>query len=218
MSKRNELPVLLASLALTGAFIGVGAWWVGNKITGNPTSITRTVTADGVTQLTLLGDTFSGYSTFRNEAFNATLKEAVSEIYYADEFEQALRSEQFAKCNADLIVTTLDQYLQQQPQGKIIGLLDRTVGADAVVLNSKKYPELNSLLDLNKVQAQAGGQLSIAYAVDTPSEYLALVLDTRFDAFNLSDFELKPVAAASEAWALMQDPNENIAIAVLWEP
>ena len=218
MSKRNELPVLLASLALTGAFIGVGAWWVGNKITGNPTSITRTVTADGVTQLTLLGDTFSGYSTFRNEAFNATLKEAGIEIDYADEFDQALRAEQLAKGNADLIVTTLDQYLQQQPQGKIIGLLDRTVGADAVVLNSKKYPELNSLLDLNKVQAQAGGQLSIAYAVDTPSEYLALVLDTRFDAFNLSDFELKPVAEASEAWALMQDPNENIAIAVLWEP
>ncbi|MEL6816064.1 MAG: phosphate ABC transporter substrate-binding/OmpA family protein, partial [Cyanobacteria bacterium J06598_3] len=34
----------------------------------------------------------------------------------------------------------------------------------------------------------------------------------------LSDFELKPVADASEAWTLMQNPKENVAIAVLWEP
>ncbi|MEO1791746.1 MAG: phosphate ABC transporter substrate-binding/OmpA family protein [Cyanobacteria bacterium J06629_19] len=218
MSKRNELPVLLASLALTGAFIGVGAWWIGNKVTGNPVSIGSSITANGITRLTLLGDTFSGYSTFRNEAFNASLKDTGIEINYADEFDQSLRAEQLSKGNADLIVTTLDQYLQQQPEGKIIGLLDRTVGADAVVLNSKQYPGLNSLLDLDKIQAQEGKQLSITYAADTPSEYLALVLDTKFDTFNLSDFELRPVAEASEAWELMQDPNENIAIAVLWEP
>ncbi|MEL6402704.1 MAG: hypothetical protein AAFR26_27095, partial [Cyanobacteria bacterium J06626_4] len=148
MSKRNELPVLLTSLVLTGAFMGTGAWWIGNKFSGNPTAITRNITADGITKLTLLGDTFSGYSTFRNEDFNATLKEAGIEIDYADEFDQALRAEQLGKGNADLILTTLDQYLQQQPHGKIVGLLDRTVGADAVVLNSKQYPELNSLLDL----------------------------------------------------------------------
>jgi len=47
---------------------------------------------------------------------------------------------------------------------------------------------------------------------------MALVLDTKFDAFNLADFELVRVADASEAWALMQDPNENVAVAVLWEP
>ena len=163
----------------------------------------------------MLGDTFSGYSTFRNEAFNASLKDTGIEINYADEFDQSLRAEQLSKGNADLIMTTLDQYLQQQPEGKIIGLLDRTVGADAVVLNSKQYPGLNSLLDLDKIQAQEGKQLSITYAADTPSEYLALVLDTKFDTFNLSDFELRPVAEASEAWELMQDPNENIAIAVL---
>ncbi|MEM9948175.1 MAG: hypothetical protein AAF810_19230, partial [Cyanobacteria bacterium P01_D01_bin.36] len=147
MSKRNELPVLLASLALTGAFIGVGAWWIGNKVTGNPVSIGSSITANGITRLTLLGDTFSGYSTFRNEAFNASLKDTGIEINYADEFDQSLRAEQLSKGNADLIMTTLDQYLQQQPEGKIIGLLDRTVGADAVVLNSKQYPGLNSLLD-----------------------------------------------------------------------
>jgi OmpA-OmpF porin, OOP family len=174
-----------------------------------------------VTQLTLLGDSFSGYSTFRNADFQGVLKAAGIELDYTDEFDQTLRAEKLSKGKADLMVTTLDQFLQQQPKGKIIGLLDRTVGADAVVLNTKRYPSLTSLLDLKQLAQQAGAKgkkLSITYASDTPSEYLALVLDTKFDTFNLSDFELKPVADASEAWALMQDPKENVAIAVLWEP
>jgi OmpA-OmpF porin, OOP family len=175
----------------------------------------------GATRLTLLGDSFSGYSTFRNAEFQAVLRESDIQIDYADEFDQTLRAEKLSEGKADLIVTTLDQFLQQQPKGKIVGLLDHTVGADAVVLNTKRYASLNSLLDLKKLveRSRAQGQkLSITYASDTPSEYLALVLDIKFDTFNLSDFELKPVADASEAWDLMQDPNENVAIAVLWEP
>ena len=221
MSKRNELPVLLASLAITGALLGGGAWWITKSVTGGGTPISRSITADGTTRLTLLGDTFSGYSTFRNDDFQAALREADIEIEYADEFDQTLRAEQLSEGKADLIVTTLDQFVKQQPDGKIVGLLDRTVGADAVVLNTKKYAGLDSLLKLGELVKQEKAQgrtLSIAYAADTPSEYLALVLDTKFDTFNLSDFELKPVAEASEAWTLMQDANENVAIAVLWEP
>ncbi len=174
-----------------------------------------------VTQITLLGDSFSGYSTFRNPDFQATLQEAGIKIDYADEFDQTLRAQKLSQGKADLMVTTLDQFLQQQPKGKIVGLLDRTVGADAVVLNTNRYASLTSLLDLKKLVQQTqdqGKKLSITYASDTPSEHLALVLDTKFDTFNLSDFDLKPVADASEAWALMQDPKENVAIAILWEP
>lgn len=179
------------------------------------------VGAQGITQLKLLGDTFSGYSTFRNADFQNVLKETDIEISYADEFDQTLRAQALNEGDADLIVTSLDQFLQQQPKGSIVGLLDRTVGADAVVLNTKQYAELTSLLSLGELVKKAQSQnkkFSIAYAQDTPSEYLALVLDTQFDTFNLSDFDLKPVADASEAWELMQDPKENIAIAVLWEP
>lgn len=174
-----------------------------------------------MTPLTLLGDTFSGYSTFRNADFQAVLKESGIEMSYDNEFDQALRAKALGDGKADLLVTSLDQFLQQQPPGKIVGLLDRTVGADAVVLNTKKYTELTSLLDLQALVAKMqdkGKKLSIAYAADTPSEYLSLVLDAQFDTFNLSDFELRPVTDASEAWALMQNPTESVAIAVLWEP
>lgn len=177
--------------------------------------------AEGLTQLTLLADTFSGYSTFRNGDFQAALKEVGLAIDYSDEFDQSLRAEQLSTGEADLMLTTLDQFLQQQPKGKIVGLIDRTVGADAVVLNTRRYPTLKSLLDLERVVAQAlanGKTLSIVYAEDTPSEYLAMVLDAKFDNFDLADFELRPVAEASEAWKLLQNPADNVAIAVLWEP
>lgn len=223
MSKRNELPVLLASLAVTGVLLGGGALWIGNAVGGNGSGGPRITNVDAkeMTRLTLLGDTFSGYSTFRNGDFQETLENAQIEIAYADEFDQTLRAQQLSEGKADLIVTTLDQFVKQQPGGKIVGLLDRTVGADAVVLNTKKYSSLSSLTALGELVKQEKAQgrtLSIAYAADTPSEYLALVLDTKFDEFNLSDFELKPVADASEAWTLMQDSGENVAIAVLWEP
>lgn len=121
----------------------------------------------------------------------------------------------------NLTETTLDQFLQQQPEGQIVGLIDRTVGADAVVLNTKKYPNLKSLLDLKRLVEQErsqGRQLTLTFAGDTPSEYLALVLSTKFEAFKLEDFQVKKVADASEAWQLLQDPNQNVAVAVIWEP
>ena len=172
-------------------------------------------------KITFLGDTFSGYSTFRNPRFVEKLKEAGIDLNYLNEFDQTKRANLLNQNQADLFVTTLDQFLQQNPQGKIVGMLDRTIGADAIALNTPKYPSLKSLVDLEKLVEQSQKQaqeLGLAYAKDTPSEYLALVLDTKFDSFNISDFDLREVADASEAWDLLQNPKENVPVAVLWEP
>ena len=226
MTKINY-PALIATLAITTGLVGGGVWYLRRTSpslfsnTNQPGNGNSFVTPRDKAQLTVLGDTFSGYSTFRNEAFQATLAEAGLTLNYADEFDQAARAESLSQGNADIIVTTLDQYLQQQPEGIVVGLIDRTVGADAVVLNTPKYSSLTSLLDVASLLQEtqsAGESLKIAFAGDTPSEYLALVLDTKFDAFNLSDFEIERVADASDAWTMMQDPAENVAIAVLWEP
>jgi OmpA-OmpF porin, OOP family len=230
MSKRGNLGLGLALVITAG--LGVGGVWLLNRVSPGllgglinqnnqgqgSSSITST---DGVTRLTVMGDTFSGYSTFRSTAFTDVLKKSGIDLAYKNEFDQAKRAAALNEGQVDLMVTTLDQFLKQQPKGKIVGLIDRTIGADAVVLNTRQYPQLKSLLDLNQLvkQSQAKGQrLAIAFAGDTPSEYLALVLDTKFEAFNLSDFEVKKVADASEAWKLMQDPKQSVAIAVLWEP
>ncbi|NEP00972.1 MAG: OmpA family protein [Symploca sp. SIO2E9] len=218
MSKRDNPLVLTLALLITIGVIGGSLWLLLRRtsklITGVPEQ-------SGTSKLTLLGDTFSGYSTFRSNEFQKALKEVGINLTYQDEFDQQKRTQLLNQRKADLFVTTLDQFLKHKPQGKIVGLIDRTVGADAVVLNTKKYPNLNSLLDLSqliKQQRKQGKKLSIAFAGDTPSEYLALVLSTKFEAFNLSDFEIKEVADASEAWQMLQDNQKNVAVAVLWEP
>lgn len=175
------------------------------------------VTNGGSDELVMLGDTFSGYSTFRSSEFNEELQQSGLSLRFENEFDQAERAARLEKGSADLIVTTLDQYLKHRPEGKIVGLIDRTVGADAVVLNTRKYLGLKSLNDLSQLIAQ-GQPLGMAYAADTPSEFLAQVLDIRFDGFNLSDFNQLKVAEASDAWKALRDPNQNIAVAVLWEP
>jgi outer membrane protein OmpA-like peptidoglycan-associated protein/ABC-type nitrate/sulfonate/bicarbonate transport system substrate-binding protein len=233
MSKRVDPTLILTFLITIGLIVGGISLLIrlspelipGLAGRSNSAGEDRWISNLDSAQLTILGDTFSGYSTFRHGPFQDALKEVGLTLNYEDEFDQAARAERLSQGEADLILTTLDQFLQQQPQGQIVGLIDRTVGADAVVLNTKQYSNLKSLLDLNKLVQQArsqGKRLGIAFAGDTPSEYLSLVLDTKFEAFSLSDFEVIRVADASEAWELMQAPpgssDVDVAVAVIWEP
>ncbi|MGD1951997.1 MAG: OmpA family protein [Leptolyngbyaceae cyanobacterium] len=211
-NRRGGAPPIVYILSVLAVSLGV--WhWRGTLFSKLPFSSVND-DADG---LVILGDTFSGYSTFRSPDFNEELKELGLSLSFENEFDQAQRAARLEDGSADLIVTTLDQYLKHKPEGKIVGLIDRTVGADAVVLNTPKYSQLKSLNDLSQLVAQ-GNSLSLAYAVDTPSEFLARVLDIRFNGFNLSDFNQLEVAEASEAWQELQNPNQDIAVAVLWEP
>lgn len=224
--KNKEILVLASTLLVTGSLLASGGWYgLKSGILGNQhsaTEVNRNQQNNPQAKVTLnaLGDTFSGYSTIRSQAFQGSLLERGVGINYADEFAQKDRAAALNQGKADIIVTTLDQYLTHQPQGKIVALIDRTVGADAVVLNSKRYPQLKSLIDLEKLiqeQASQGKRLKIIYAGDTPSEFLATVLDTKFDSFNLANLDIVEVEDASIAWSQMQK-DKNIALAVLWEP
>ena len=222
--KNREILVLSLTFLVTGSLL-VGGGWLALKsgILANQQSSTEQVSKtnpQAKVTLNALGDTFSGYSTLRSNAFQGSLLERGIGLRYADEFDQKARAAALNQGKADIIVTTLDQYLTHQPQGKIVALIDRTVGADAVVLNSKRYPQLKSLIDLEKLvkeQASQGKRLKIVYAGDTPSEFLATVLDTKFDNFNLADLDIVKVEDASIAWEQMQQ-DKAIALAVLWEP
>ncbi|MGD1922553.1 MAG: ABC transporter substrate-binding protein, partial [Pleurocapsa sp.] len=223
-NKNKEVLILGLTVLITGSLLAGGGWYaqksgiLGNKQASSG-QISKSNPQAKVT-LNALGDTFSGYSTLRSNAFQGSLLERGVGINYADEFDQQARAAALNEGKADLIVTSLDQYLTHQPQGKIVALIDRTVGADAVVLNSERYPQLKSLIDLDKLvkeQASKGRRLKIVYAGDTPSEFLATVLDTKFDSFNLSDFDIIKVEDASVAWEKMQK-DKDIALGVLWEP
>jgi OmpA-OmpF porin, OOP family len=217
-SRKWAIPAMLSILVVGGSY---GVWQLLNRThssTSLPTSNTSGVSATET--ITVAGDSFSGYSTFRSASFQAALNQAGINLKYQD----APGSQGAALLDqgkVDIELTTLDQFLRLKPQGKIVGLISHTVGADALVLNTKRYPSLTSVAGLNQLVKQTrsqGQQLALALPENTPSEYLALLLSTKFDSFNLSDFRVQKVANVSEGWQLLQDPNQKVAAAILREP
>lgn len=213
--KRKGLPPIAyigAALLICG-----GGYMSFNAIKlGENSPLTQLAYGNEARQLTVLGDTFSGYSTLRADPFAAKITQADLGIRYQDEFDQAARAKALGR-EADIIVTTLDQYLKHQPEGRIVGLIDKTVGADAVVLNTQQYPQLKGLNDIAKVRASASAPLKLVYSAGTPSEYLAKLLDLKFEGLSLSDFEVVEVEESTQAYELLKSDTQ-VAIAILWEP
>jgi OmpA-OmpF porin, OOP family len=219
-SRKWALPAVLSILVVGGSY---GVWQLLSQThsnTSSPVSDTSPLPVPGTGTLTVAGDSFSGYSTFRSASFQAALKQAGINLTYQD-VPGSQAAALLDQGKVDIELTTLDQFLRLKPQGKIVGLISHTVGADALVLNTKRYPSLTSLAGLNQLVKQArsqGQQLGLALPEDTPSEYLALLLSAKFDSFNLSDFHVQKVANISEGWKLLQDPNQKLAAAILREP
>ncbi|MCX7593281.1 MAG: phosphate ABC transporter substrate-binding/OmpA family protein [Fischerella sp.] len=222
MKQKDNLLAIILIMAVVLLSVPFISTWLLEQFFPPIASTKENSKPEKINQLIVSGNDFSGYSTFRSQTFQTRLKKAgFDNVRYEEELDFGKLAERLNRGEADFILTTLDQFLVHKTQGKIVGLVDTTVGADAVILNTKKYPKLKSLVDLPKLiqQANAKGQrLSITFAGDTPSEYLAMVLSSKFEAFKLSDFQIKKVADAGEAWKLLEDPNENVAVAVLWEP
>lgn len=216
--------MLFLGLVVGGNSLGWGNYtskFLSFSLLEKPNLSSSQTQAATVAQIKISADTFAGYSTFRSQDFQESLRRNNIVVDYQDEFDQKKRAELLNQGQVDILATTAEQYLSRDYRGKIVGLIDYTNGGDALVLNLKSYPNLKSLRDLKllaKQERSQGRQLSIAFAKDTPSEYLALLLSTKFEDFQLSDFNLIKVADASLAWKLLQSPRSKIAAAIIWEP
>ncbi|MDJ0618370.1 MAG: phosphate ABC transporter substrate-binding/OmpA family protein [Calothrix sp. MO_192.B10] len=177
----------------------------------------------------MLGNPFSGFSTFRNPEFKKALENEGISLEFKHESNNEKRARLLDNGEAQLIVTSLDQVIQHKPKGKIVGLIDRTTGADAVVVNTVKYPSLKSLKypsleslealrKLAKKEHSKGRKLKIAFTKNNPLEFLVHFLDYKFDKeFELTDFEILEQESIKETWkSLKNDPN--VVLAVLFEP
>ncbi|MCU0538223.1 MAG: hypothetical protein MUD14_30420, partial [Hydrococcus sp. Prado102] len=214
-SNKWAVPVILLGLLTGGYFI-----WQRIQLGDSPNTASVKDASNASGTLTMAGSSFSGHSTFRSKAFQEALQQSGIDLRY-QVASDARSAELLNQGKADLELTTLDEFLRHNTQGKIVGLINHTVGADAIVLNTKRYPGLKSLPDLVQLVEQArsqGQQLEIAFPENTPSEYLLLLLSAKFEGFKLSDFHVKKVADVADDWKLLQDPNQNIAVTVLREP
>jgi hypothetical protein len=165
--------------------------------------------------LVVEGDPWSGYALFRRDGF----VDAPYDSIYATQLCQDVRAADLSSGRADFEVTSLDQYLLNKPDGTIVGVIDQSVGADALVLNTVRYPYLTSVDNLRQlVQAldSAHQKPVLAYTGNSPSEMLLNELANTSDELRLSDFELVSVDQSSTALQMLDDGDA--ALAVLWEP
>ena len=210
-------------LWLLGIFLGETIWFLAKRDSQSiDIEISKNQKLSEKVQLSLVGNSsFSGYSILRHPEFKKKLSQEYGiEVNY-QEYDRTKKINLLNRGQADIWVTTLDRYLQEKPKGKIVGLIDRSVGADAMIVNSKKYPDIESIEDLNnllELESDRAKRIGITYVRDSSSEYLARVLNSQFDAFNLAEFKNKTTKKAADAWELLKNPQENVAVGLMSEP
>jgi ABC-type nitrate/sulfonate/bicarbonate transport system substrate-binding protein len=170
----------------------------------------------GENTLIIEGDAWSGYAPFRDEGLlDGTGYTAV----YVEQVCQDVRAADLTAGRADIAVTTLDQYLLQHPEGTLVGIIDQSLGADALALGTANHPELDSIDDLPALvqqYADDGRKPVLAYTGNSPSEMLLNELANATDELRLSDFELVSVDQSATAYEMLT--RDEAQLAVIWEP
>ena len=166
--------------------------------------------------LVIEGDAWSGYAPFRDEGL---LDGTGYTALYVEQVCQDVRAADLTAGRADIIVTTLDQYLLEHPEGTVVGIIDQSVGADALALGTAHHPELDSIDDVPALvarEAEVGGKPVLAYTGNSPSEMLLNELVNTTDELRLTDFELVSVDQSATALEMLQADEAQLAI--IWEP
>ncbi len=167
-------------------------------------------------KVVLEGDPWSGYAPFRNKELLAGTSIA---YLYREELDQSKRACNLKLGHSNFLVTTANQVMSQKMDGQIVAVVDISMGADALVLNSRKYSYLKTVYDLPRLvsELKAKGQKPvIAYTGDSPSDFLLRKLASTYDALKLENFELISVSQSSDALKLLRE--NKVALAVVWEP
>lgn len=161
-------------------------------------------------------DGFSGYSPWRSPEFKAEAGRYSIRLNIKDDgADYSARIKSIADGTTPMGVFTIDALYKVSSQlndtpATIIMLGDETKGADAMVANGKKFPNIDSL---------NSPDLKIVCLADSPSETLARVV---MDAFNLDQlpanpFEFKDSPKSVYDAYKASKPTDN-KVFVLWEP
>jgi OmpA-OmpF porin, OOP family len=166
--------------------------------------------------LVIEGDPWSGYAPFRDPHL---LDDTPYRPMYVEQLCQEQRAADLTYGVADFAVTTLDQYVLHQPEATVVGVIDQSLGADALVLDTSRYPYLDSVDDLHRLVAEYNGPGDgpvLAYTGSSPSEMLLNELANTTEELDLSDFELVTVDQSATAYQMLQSGEAQLA--VVWEP
>jgi OmpA-OmpF porin, OOP family len=174
------------------------------------------IPAHGPETLVVEGDAWSGYAPFRQPNL---LDGTGYQLLYVDQPCQEMRAADLTAGRTDIAVTTLDQYLLHHPEGTLVGVIDQSQGADALVLGTGNHPDLDHVDDLPALideYAEDGDKPVLAYTGSSPSEMLLNELANATDALRLADFELVSVDQSATAYDMLE--RDEAQLAVVWEP
>jgi OmpA-OmpF porin, OOP family len=162
------------------------------------------------------GDPWSGYAPFRDPELMAGTP---YELVWVEQLCQDVRAADLTAGRADIVVTTLDQYLLNHPEGSVVGVIDQSGGADALALGTANHPGFDSVDDIAAFVEQLdaeGRKPVLAYTGVSPSEMLLNELANTTEELRLSDFELVSTDQSATAYQMLEDDEAQLA--VLWEP
>jgi OmpA-OmpF porin, OOP family len=166
--------------------------------------------------LVVEGDAWSGYAPFRQEDL---LAGTGYELVYVEQLCQDVRAADLTAGRADIAVTSLDQYLIHHPEATLVGIIDQSLGADALALGTANHPQLDSVDDIPALVEQYdedGRKPVLAYTGNSPSEMLLNELANTRDELRLADFELVSVDQSVTAYDMLE--RDEAQLAVIWEP
>jgi hypothetical protein len=166
--------------------------------------------------LTVAGDPWSGYAPFRDPDL---LDGTNYSLAWVEQLCQDVRAADMDRGDLDFLVTTLDQYLLQAPAGTVVGVIDQSLGADALALGTVANPELDSVDDIPALVdelAEQGRKPVLAFTGMSPSEMLLNELANTTETLRLSDFELVSVDQSATAFDMLR--NDEAQLAIIWEP
>jgi ABC-type nitrate/sulfonate/bicarbonate transport system substrate-binding protein len=162
------------------------------------------------------GDPWAGYAYFRDPNF---LAGTGIDYKYNEELDQAARARRLTEGSINFYVTTMDQVLANKPAGRIVAMIDISLGADAMVFNTRKHSYLVSVDNIPRLVAEMkrqGKKPVLAYSGNTPSDFLLRKLSNTREELRLTDFELVSVDQSATAYKMLQEGKADVA--VLWEP
>jgi len=174
------------------------------------------IPAHGAHTLVVEGDPWSGYAPFRNpKLLDGTGYTSV----YVEQLCQDVRAADLSAGRADIAVTTLDQYLLHHPAGTVVGVIDQSVGADALALGTVHHPGFDSIddiPDLVRQYARRGRKPVLAFTGNSPSEMLLNELANSTEEIRPTDFKLVSVDQSATAYKMLE--RDQAQLAVIWEP
>lgn len=166
----------------------------------------------GMPKARVIGANFASYAGFRLRNMNLLASQDILYSYVrADSSASKDPLAALAAGEAEFALTTLDRVLlaaasTKHPDelGKIVAVVNVSLGGDALVLDSVEFPGLRALGDLPSVVAEAKIEPALALVDESPSGYLDLRLDSLLVA--LDSPKLQHVGAFEQ----MQDVYEAL--------